>query len=149
MLFNSFTFIFGFLPLALVATFALGRWRSWAAKLALLLLSLGFYAYWRLGQTPLLLFSIVFNYILGGLIQRAQGAGALGRTRALLIFGVAVDLTLLGWFKYANFLAGEVLPLVGLRVHLRHIALPLAISFFTFQKLAYLIDSARGETRRI
>jgi alginate O-acetyltransferase complex protein AlgI len=149
MLFNSLPFIFGFLPLALVVTYALGRWRRDAAKLALLLLSFGFYAMWRWQQLPLLLFSIGFNFILGALIRRFEAAG---RTRAVtisLIFGILIDLSLLGWFKYANFVVDNVNAVFGAGIQLPKIALPLAISFFTFQKLAYLIDTARGETRRI
>lgn len=142
MLFNSLGFIFGFLPLALVATYALGRWRQRAAKLALTLLSLGFYAWWRPLHLPLLLGSIVFNYMVGDRIQRAYAAGNRGSVRFWLVLGLAVDLGLLGWFKYANFLVGAAFDLEA-------VALPLAISFFTFQKIAYLVDSARGEARRM
>jgi alginate O-acetyltransferase complex protein AlgI len=149
MLFNSFEFIFAFLPLALIATYAAGRWRQSTAKVVLLVLSLAFYAYWRLQQLPLLLFSIIFNYIVGGLIQRYSADGRTGRLRALLIFGVLVDVGMLGWFKYANFVTANLDAAFGTGIHLAHIALPLAISFFTFQKIAYLIDSARGETKPI
>ncbi len=65
------------------------------------------------------------------------------------MFGILVDLSLLGWFKYANFVVDNLDWAFGLKLRLAHIALPLAISFFTFQKLAYLIDTARGETRRV
>ena len=149
MLFNSFTFIFAFLPLALIATYAAGRWKQWAAKVTLLVLSLGFYAYWRFQQLPLLLFSIAFNYVVGDFIQRNVADGRTARVRTLLIFGVLVDVAMLGWFKYANFVADNLDKVFGAHIGLAHIALPLAISFFTFQKIAYLIDSARGETRRL
>lgn len=143
MLFNSFIFLFGFLPLALIVTYALGRYRQTAAKLALTLLSLGFYAWWRPLHLPLLLGSIGFNYLVGDRIQRAQGDGRSRAVRHWLAFGLLVDIGLLGWFKYANFVA----DVAGFT--LEAIALPLAISFFTFQKIAYLIDSARGEARRM
>jgi alginate O-acetyltransferase complex protein AlgI len=149
MLFNSFTFIFGFLPLALILTYAAGRWKQPAAKLVLLVLSLGFYAYWRIQQLPLLLFSIVFNYIVGDFIQRGVAQGRTTRVRVLLACGVLVDVAMLGWFKYADFIAGNIDTAFGTGIDLPKIALPLAISFFTFQKIAYLIDSARGETRRL
>lgn len=149
MLFNSFVFIFGFLPLAFIATYALGRFKQVWAKLALALLSLGFYAWWRAEHLPLLLFSIGFNYVVGALIQRARAAGR-GRTvTGWLVFGLLVDVGLLGYFKYANFVADNANALLGTNYELGRIALPLAISFFTFQKIAYLIDSARGEAQPI
>jgi len=149
MLFNSLPFIFGFLPLALLLTYGLGRWRQDAAKAVLLLLSLGFYAVWRWQQLPLLLFSIGFNFILGSLIRRFEADGRTRAVTASLIFGVVVDLSMLGWFKYANFVVDNLDAVFDAGIQLHRIALPLAISFFTFQKLAYLIDTARGETRRI
>src|SRR5580704_9987417 len=146
MLFNSLPFIFAFLPLALLVTYGLGRWRQDAAKLALLLLSLGFYAVWRWQQLPLLLFSIGFNFVLGALIRRFEVSGRPRAVTVSLVFGVVVDLSLLGWFKYANFVVDNVNVLFDAGIRLPKIVLPLAISFFTFQKLAYLIDTARGET---
>ena len=74
MLFNSFIFIFGFLPVALIATYGIGRFSQWGAKLALTMLSLGFYAWWRPVHLPLLLGSIVLNFLVGDRIQRAQAA---------------------------------------------------------------------------
>ncbi|MBC7519630.1 MAG: MBOAT family protein [Sandarakinorhabdus sp.] len=149
MLFNSFIFIFGFLPLALLVTYALGHYRQGAAKVALTILSLGFYAWWRPVHLPLLLGSIVFNYLVGDRIQRAHAAGRAGAVRAWLTLGLIVDIAMLGWFKYASFVFGTLDSSFGTSFDLPHIALPLAISFFTFQKIAYLIDSARGEARRM
>ena len=149
MLFNSYIFIFGFLPLALVVTYGAGRWRQGAAKVALLLLSLGFYAWWRPAQLPLLLGSIVFNFFVGARIQRAVAANDQTRVNIWLAVGVAADIAFLGWFKYANFIVDNLNLAFGAHIRLAHIALPLAISFFTFQKIAYLIDSARGEARRM
>lgn len=145
MLFNSFAFIFGFFPLTFVITYFLGRRKQVAAKVALTLLSLGFYAWWRPIHLPLLLGSIVFNYFVGGAIQRAVAAGRNARVNLILTFGLVVDLGVLGWFKYANFVADNSNAVLHTSFTLGHIALPLAISFFTFQKIAYLIDSARGD----
>ncbi len=145
MLFNSFAFIFGFLPLTFVITYLLGRWRQVAAKVALTLLSLGFYAWWRPIHLPLLIASILFNYFVGAAIQRAVAAGRTVRVNLVLTFGLAVDLGVLGWFKYANFVADNTNAVLHTNFTLARIALPLAISFFTFQKIAYLIDSARGD----
>ena len=145
MLFNSFAFIFGFLPLTFVITYLLGRWKQAAAKVALTLLSLGFYAWWKPIHLPLLLGSIVFNFFVGAAIQRAVAAKQRARVNLVLVFGLVVDLGVLGWFKYANFVADNANAVLHTNFTLAHIALPLAISFFTFQKIAYLVDSARGD----
>ena len=145
MLFNSFVFIFGFLPAALVAFYATGRWLgARAAAVVLSLASLVFYAWFRPRDLPILLFAIVFNYGLGQLIQRARRGDRPGRAKALLVVGLVIDLALLGYYKYANFVVDNVAAATGADITLHHIVLPLAISFFTFQKIAYLVDSARG-----
>lgn len=149
MLFNSFFFLFVFLPIAFVVTYALGRWRQDAAKLALTLLSLGFYTWWKPQHLPLLLGSILFNYIVGGIIQKAHADDRSRAVKLWLVFGVLADVLLLGWFKYANFVFDNVNAILDTPYSLPRIALPLAISFFTFQKVAYLIDSARGEAKRM
>lgn len=148
MLFNSLGFVFVFLPLALGATYALGRWNQTAAKLALTALSLGFYAWWYPPHLPLLVGSILFNYLIGAAILRARAANNPGAAKAWLSLGVLADLALLAFFKYSNFFIDNV-DRLGAHLALGHIALPLAISFFTFQKIAYLIDTARGETKPI
>jgi D-alanyl-lipoteichoic acid acyltransferase DltB (MBOAT superfamily) len=148
LLFSSFVFLFGFLPLALVLTYAVGRFGR-LPRLVLTLLSLGFYAFWRPIHLPLLLGSIVFNYYVGGLIQNAHAQDRRSATRTWLTIGVLVDLSLLGYFKYANFLVDNLDVLSGAHIQLSKIALPLGISFFTFQKIAYLVDSARGEARKM
>ena len=148
MLFNSYPFIFGFLPIALLLTYVAGRQSTpTAAKFILAVLSLGFYAWWKPVYLWLLLFSIVFNYAVGDRIQRATLTDRSGEGRIWLIFGLVVDLGLLGYFKYANFFVDNFDAVTGGHWTLAHVGLPLAISFYTFQKIAYLIDSARGEAR--
>jgi alginate O-acetyltransferase complex protein AlgI len=147
-LFNSFLFIFGFLPLALALFYAAGRFGR-VAKVLLTLLSLGFYAMWRPIHLPLLLGSIVVNYFVGDRIQAALAAGRERAVRVWLVFGLCADLSFLGWFKYANFVADNISAVTGSPIGLARIALPLGISFFTFQKIAYLIDSARGDAQKM
>jgi alginate O-acetyltransferase complex protein AlgI len=149
MLFNSFVFVFAFLPLSLVLTYGAGARNRSAAKVALLLLSLAFYAWWRPSQLPLLLISIAFNYAVGEWMQRARAADRPRRVQAILAIGLLADVLFLGWFKYANFVVDNINWVAGSHIQLERIALPLAISFFSFQKIAYLIDTARGETRRV
>lgn len=148
MLFNSFVFIFGFLPLTLLLTYAAGRFGA-LAKVVLTVMSLGFYAWWNPIHLPLLLGSIVFNYYVGGRIQRALEQDRSRAVKGWLTFGILADVGLLGWFKYANFFVDNVNFVFGTHVDLPKIVLPLAISFFTFQKIAYLIDSARGDAKRM
>jgi alginate O-acetyltransferase complex protein AlgI len=137
-LFPTYTFIFVFLPLTLVAAFLLGGWRHRAAVLALAVASLVFYGAWDWRFVPLLLASIAFNFGAGVVIARRRAAGA--PTRALLAAAIAANLALLALFKYANFFLGAV----GAGTVL-HLVLPLGISFFTFTQVAFLVDVHRGE----
>jgi D-alanyl-lipoteichoic acid acyltransferase DltB (MBOAT superfamily) len=148
MLFNSYIFLFGFLPISLIAFYGLSFNRG-LAKLSLTLFSLGFYTYWRPIHLPLLLFSILFNYYVGAWIQEARERGDKRAVTAWLSIGIGVDILMLGWFKYANFLTDNLAWATGANIYLDKIALPLAISFYTFQKVAYLIDSARGDAKRM
>lgn len=146
MLFNSFTFIFGFMPLVLAGFYLLGQWRAKRAALLWLgVASLVFYGVGDLWHLPLLLASIAFNFAIGSLITR-RAARHLPNGR-LLAFGVTVDVLALGWFKYADFLLGNVAALTDLPIPLPEVALPIGISFFTFTQIAYLTDCWRGETR--
>src|SRR3712207_226010 len=137
MLFNSHVFVLAFLPVTVVGFFLLCRLRSkYPARLWLLAASLVFYGWWGLRDLALLLLAIGFNYGVGRVIQAARARSA-ARSRALMFFGVAANLALLGWFKYAAFVAGNVSVLTGLDFAVRTVALPLGISFFTFQQIAY------------
>jgi len=137
MVFSSFIFLFPFF-LALMALYFLlpARWRE-GRNLLLLAFSLFFYACGGLRDFPLILVSIAVNYLFGLLVNG-------GRARLWLWLAVAVNLGLLGWFKYAGFLAG-VLQGIGIPVPVPEIALPIGISFFTFQGMSYVIDVCRGE----
>lgn len=141
MLFNSSAFVIGFLPLFL-ATFALAGWQFGprAALLVLLVASLVFYAWWKPIFLPLLAGSILGNHLIARAMRRAT------RRPPLLIAGLAANLALLGWFKYAGLLAATGAGLLGLRVPALGIILPLGISFFTFQQVMYLVDTYRDET---
>ncbi|MFF7710997.1 MBOAT family O-acyltransferase [Pseudomonas sp. NPDC007930] len=138
MLFNSTVFIAGFLPVVLLGFLLLARHgHPRAAALWLTLASLVFYGWWAPANLPLLLASIAFNYGLGGYLRRK-------RSRAGLVLGVMVNLALLGYFKYTGFIMGNLAPLFGGHWAIPDIVLPLAISFFTFQQIAYLVDAHDG-----
>jgi D-alanyl-lipoteichoic acid acyltransferase DltB (MBOAT superfamily) len=141
MLFNSFVFIFALLPVA-VAGFALASRRDGRLGLAwLVAISLAFYAWWDVDYLPVLVLSIVANFLLGGALQRRP-------SRALLVLGVALNLGCIAYFKYAVFLTDNLHALTGVGVSVRQVLLPLGISFFTFQQIAYLVESYRGTVGR-
>jgi alginate O-acetyltransferase complex protein AlgI len=139
-LFNAYDFLFAFLPITLVGhVFALRRGPR-QAMAWLLAASLFFYARWYWPYLLLLLASMAANYRLGQVLSTE--ALDEPRRRRLLIAGVSANLGLLGFFKYGGFLADN-LALLGLDLGMPDVALPLAISFFTFQQVAYLVDAHR------
>ena len=141
MLFNSYEFLFGFLPVVLIVYFALGRRVAALAPIGFLAAaSLFFYGWWDPRYVALLAGSILFNYAVGRRLAARPG-------RALLRTGIAGDLIVLGTFKYADFFAANVNAVSGLALPLPHLVLPLGISFFTFTQIAYLVDVHRGQAR--
>ncbi len=148
MLFNSHEFLLGFLPVALAVYFLLGR--GGLSRLAipwLVLASLFFYGWWNPVYLLLILGSIGFNFTVGRYLARHAGRGPTGPRRLALALGVGVNLGALGWFKYADFLAANLGVLVDGGLPRLDIVLPLAISFFTFQQIAFLADAYQGLTR--
>jgi len=134
MLFTSLPFVLIFLPVALLGTFLCRR--SGGPRRAILFLtvtSFAFYSWHQPAHVLLLLTSLLTNYALG---QRLW----LRRERLVLSLGIAFNLGLLAWFKYAGFLVDNVEAIFGLSAELGSIILPLGISFFTFQQIAYLVD---------
>ena len=143
MLFNSPEFLLVFLPFVLVGYYALLRRRfEMTAVKFMVVCSLFFYGWWEPMYVPLIVGSILFNYLIGRALARNRAARG---GKALLGFGVAVNLGLLGGFKYANFALGNIAALTGGDLDFVDIALPLAISFFTFQQIAYLVDAYQGK----
>ena len=116
-----------------------------AAKASLVFASLVFYSWWNVIYLPLLIGSLLFNYAAGILLsQKSEKNLPVGR-RTLLIVGLLLNIGLLGYFKYADFFLSNVNQLLGSDIALLHLVLPLAISFFTFQQIAYLVDCYRME----
>jgi alginate O-acetyltransferase complex protein AlgI len=145
MLFNSHVFIFLFLPVTLAGFFALGSVNRRLAAGWLAACSLFFYGWWSPAYVGLLVASFLFNYTMGIAIVRARAAGALRRARWLLASGIAADLLLLGYYKYANFFVDNLAALTGAGLELGQIVLPLGISFFTFTQIAFLVDAWEGK----
>jgi alginate O-acetyltransferase complex protein AlgI len=145
MLFNSYPFIFLFLPAVLLGYFAAGRVGNLAPVIWLALASLAFYSFGNWPFVALLLGSIAFNYVIGLLLIARK---LHPRTRfAVLTLGVAGDLLILGVFKYAGFLAANLNAILstGFTVN---ILLPVGISFYTFTQIAFLVDAYRGNVAR-
>ena len=146
MLFNDPRYFLLFLPACLVIYFLLYRQRlGIAARGFLVAASLGFYSYWNPANLPLILASILGNYLIGA--HLSQGSGTRGRRSALLAVGICANLLLLGYYKYADFLVANWNALTGDQLPQPHETLPLAISFFTFLQIAYLVVAARHQTR--
>ncbi|MCC7485785.1 MAG: MBOAT family protein [Burkholderiales bacterium] len=140
MLFNSYPFLLAFLPLTLAGYFLIARaGPAWAAGW-LAAASLVFYGWWNPVYVLLLVASVAFNFAVGVEIVRAAGSA---RARLLLAGGVAADLALLGYFKYADFFVANANEL-GAGLPRPEIVLPLGISFFTFTQIAFLADAWQG-----
>lgn len=146
MLFNSYEFIFLFLPITLIVYFRAARAGREYAILWLMAASLFFYGWWSPVYLLLIVGSMLGNFGIGNLLSRAYREKKKRTGRLWLIFGVAINLLLLGYYKYANFAVDSVNMFAGTDFHLQTIILPLAISFFTFQQIAYLIDAYNGTT---
>ena len=164
MLFNSFAFLFGYLPIVLAGYFLLDRWApagsgaaSWrrlAPAAWLAGASLFFYAWWDARYLPLLLASICVNYGAGRLLGASAGAAR----KRVLVAALALNLALLAYYKYANFFIDSMHAVAiatgaagadtaSLPWHGLDIILPIGISFFTFTQIAFLVDCYRGEVR--
>lgn len=143
MIFSSYEFVLLFVPVALLGYWATARYLGLRGALWwMVVASLFFYSWWNPIYLPLLLGLMTINYGLGSWIERASR----GR-RAILITGIVINLGALSYFKYTNFFLGTVDGVLGTSLNPAPIILPLAISFFTFQKIAYLVDTYRGEVR--
>jgi len=145
MLFNSYPFIFLFLPVALAGYFLSSRLGSLAPAIWLALASLAFYSVSNGQFVALLVGSIAFNYAIGWLLIAWPLSP--GPRYAALTAGVAGDLAVLGYFKYAGFFAANLNALfsTGLAIN---VLLPVGISFYTFTQIAFLVDAYRGNVAR-
>ena len=150
MLFNSPIYLLLFLPISVVVYFLLNHYRLiLAGKTWLVFASLFFYSYWNPVYLPLIVGSMLVNYGIGTVLSRESGhAGAKTVSKkAVLGLAVLLNIGLLGYYKYADFFLTNVNAVAGTDFNLLHLALPLAISFFTFQQIAYLVDSYQGGTQ--
>lgn len=148
MLFNSYLFIFLFLPTSVLLYYLINNTVGKpAAKTWLLLASLFFYGYWSPKYLLLLGTSILVNYSISLLLSTKNTSQRHKSRQALLILGLTINLGLLGYFKYADFFISTINNLSGSNYNLLHVVLPLGISFFTFQQISYLVDNYRNKIK--
>lgn len=147
MLFNSYEFIFAFLPITFFIYFYLNSKRlATAGKGFLVFASLFFYSWWNIIYLPLILGSMLFNFVVGSSLTIESEHKKIDK-KTLLIFGIILNIALLGYFKYSDFFIENFNLAFSTNVELLKLVLPLGISFFTFTQIAYLVDSYRGETK--
>jgi alginate O-acetyltransferase complex protein AlgI len=154
MIFSSAEFIFFFLPFTVSLFFLLIQCgRRQLAKIFLTLASLIFYAWWNVSYLWLLLISIAVNYTIGHYLQQITPDEqepldkSLKLRKGLLVLGLFLNLIALGYFKYTNFFIDSLNGLFSSNFTLQAIVLPLALSFFTFTQIAYLVDAYRGKSK--
>ncbi len=141
MVFSSVIFLFRFLPVFFILYYAApGRMKNFILFLG----SLFFYAWGEPVYVLLMLFSTVTDYFHGRMIERFRGTG---KAKIFLVSSVIVNLAVLCFFKYADFLVQTVNSLLGTQIPLLGLGLPIGISFYTFQTMSYTIDVYRGEAR--
>ena len=142
MVFSSFVFLCAFLPIVLFLYYiSPARIRN----LVLLAASLIFYAWGEPVYVLIMLFSTVFDYTNGRLIEYFKKKGSRGKMKAALVVDICGNLGILGFFKYADFVIDNINSITGAGLSLLHIALPIGISFYTFQTMSYTIDVYRGQ----
>lgn len=147
MLFNSYAFIFLFLPITLLVFFQIGKINHTYAAGWLTAASLFFYGWWNPAYVSLLLASIVFNYTCGMWIAKAGVKHNSVAQKRLLAFSIASNLLLLSYYKYTHFFLNSVNGLAGTSWSMGDIILPLGISFFTFTQIAFLVDTYQGKVK--
>ena len=141
MLFNSYEFVFLFLPTSLFVYFFLNQKNfTKTSKAFLVIASLFFYSWWNIVYLPLILVSIIFNFVVGRLLNSK-------REKLILAIGIIGNVSLLGYFKYADFFITNFNWAFNTNASLLNLILPIAISYFTFQQIAFLVDSYRGYTK--
>ena len=146
MLFNSIEFLFIFLPVTFFVYFLLNKLKL--VNLAtgwLVIASLAFYSYWKLDYLPIILISMLFNYSIGKTLSDDNKLKI--NKKLVMVFAVIVNVGLLVYYKYFDFLIQNINAVFHQNFNYMNIVLPLAISFFTFQQIAYIVDSYEGKTK--
>lgn len=161
MLFNSYIFIFLFLPLCLAGFYILQHRQAVLAKVWLICFSLWFYGYFNRSYLLIMICSIIGNYFVHRWIVQAGNKVTVNESKAekrtkyiceskyIMAVGVTLNLLVLFYFKYFDFFLDNINILFGSSIPLKNILLPLGISFFTFQQISFLVDTYRGELNEV
>ncbi len=142
MVFSSLLFLFRFLPAVLFCYFIAPRFLK---NTVLFVASLIFYAWGEPVYVVLMLFSTIVDYLHGMLVQYFQNCGKNSHARLAVISSAIINLSLLYFFKYSMFITQSINHLFGIHIPIFNVALPIGISFYTFQTMSYTIDIYRGE----
>ncbi|QJD84855.1 MBOAT family O-acyltransferase [Cohnella herbarum] len=142
MVFSNLLFLFLFLP-AVLLLYYVSPWRI--KNLVLFLTSLVFYAWGEPVYIVIMLISTVTDYVFGLLLSNPKRSAI--QRKAIVVFSIAINLALLSYFKYADFLINNVNDLFGSSIPLTELALPIGISFYTFQSMSYIVDIYRGTAK--
>ncbi len=144
MVFSSLLFLFRFLPIVMILYFILPR----KFRNALLFISsLIFYAWGEPVYVTLMIFSTIVDYTHGMLVDRFKNQGRMRAARWVVASSMIINLALLGFFKYSDFLISNVNGIFGLAIPLLNLPLPIGISFYTFQTMSYTVDVYRGDAK--
>jgi D-alanyl-lipoteichoic acid acyltransferase DltB (MBOAT superfamily) len=143
MLFNSVQFIFAFLPIVITVYYLLHTRSQQLSIWWLVAASLFFYSAWDISFLPIFLLSVISNFCFSLGIERCPQRAR----RAVLALGIIFNLGLLAYFKYANFIVSQVSWFSGTHIDWVAVVLPIGISFFTFQQIAYLVDVSRSQAK--
>ncbi|HCT92724.1 MAG TPA: membrane-bound O-acyltransferase family protein [Lachnospiraceae bacterium] len=148
MIFSTYKFILVFLPVVFFGYYILNHFRYYQlSKIWLVLASLFFYAQGSPAFFPFFLGSVFGNYAVGTCLSHMREDVYRIQRKILMIMGVLANVGLLGYFKYTDFFLENINAFAGTDIPLRNIVLPIGISFFTFQLIAFLVDSYKGETK--
>ncbi len=145
MLFSSITFLFYFLPIVIAVYFLIPKKILWARNLALLAASLIFYSWGEPVYVFLMLYSACFNWFMALQIEKSKIRG--GTAHMDLLFTIAVNLFILCFFKYFSFVMDNINAITGLNIRYTALALPIGISFYTFQAMSYIFDVYKRKVR--
>ena len=145
MLFNSYEFIFAFLPIVIIGFIGCQKTNSKTLVTSwLIVCSLFFYGWWNPNYLQLILLSIIVNFFLATTIRNFSALRKMRFAKTTLLIGISLNLLLLAYFKYANFFIENINLLISNEHSTLNIVLPLALSFFTFQQITYLVDTHKG-----
>lgn len=142
MLFNSLLYLLIFLPTIILLSFCL-RKRIFVAKCVIILSSVIFYSYFNIFHLPIIIFSIFINYFLSSIFIKQRKS-----KNFYLSLGIIINILILGYYKYSNFLVIILNSAIDLNIPLKEMQFPLALSFITFQQIAYLIDIYNSNTKK-